>query len=473
MLAFSFSLIAFGQSYNIPNGDFENWTSNIVIEPDVYTTSNSLFGLSSANVTRSTDAAFGSYSARLETVTSSNDTIPGILLIGFPGGPQGVSGGIPFNGTPDSISGYAKFNIMPTDIGYFIVAFKKNGAIISQAVKVFIGTQNTFDRFQIPTGLNISNPPDSMVVIISSSNLNPPQIPGSYLFIDSISFMHSADVFPNNNFEDWTTTDYGSNPDYWSSLNNFAFLGFPVMSFQSNDFHGGSSAVKIISDTATLFPPFGTGALDTIAGMVFIGPPDMDRPGIPFFLRPTAMNFYSKCVVPAGSPVYASITLTRWNPSTHSRDEIGSGIYTANSSVSSYTLVTVPINYNSFDSPDTMQISFMGGDLGNGGTILPGAEFYVDDVSLTVQSELIDLGDVLNDIVIFPNPVSDKLYINLNSEESKIITIYNSNGAKVLSHNISKNGSEIDFSMFDNGIYFYNIYTDDGVFLKSGKLIKE
>ena len=67
-----------------------------------------VFGLSSANVTRSTGAAFGSYSARLETVTRLNDTIR-YFANRVSGGPQGVSGGIPFNGTPDSISGYAKF----------------------------------------------------------------------------------------------------------------------------------------------------------------------------------------------------------------------------------------------------------------------------------------------------------------------------------------------------------------------------
>ena len=91
------------------------------------------------------------------------------------------------------------------------------------------------------------------------------------------------------------------------------------MSFQSNDFHGGSSAVKIISDTATLFHHLAR-ALDTIAGMVYIGP-DMDDQDT-FFLTPYSHELLFK-MCSAGRISGLSIHyLTRWNPSTHSRDRV-------------------------------------------------------------------------------------------------------------------------------------------------------
>ena len=229
----------------------------------------------------------------------------------------------------------------------------------------------------------------------------------------------------------------------------------------------------MISDTATLQPPFGNGLLDTIAGLVFLGPPNMDNPGIPFNLRPTAINFYTKCLVPAGSQVFATITLTKWNAALQSREEIGSAMFYSDVSISSYSLQTIPINYISADSPDTMQISFMAGNMGPGGIIIPGTEYYIDDVSLTIQNEIIDANAFFHDITVFPNPVHTSLHILSNSPGNRILTIYNSTGVRIISVNISKEQSEIEFSMFPDGMYFYNTYSENGFSLGSGKFVKE
>jgi len=210
ILSISFNLNA----QQIINSDFENWSQKIINEPDSFLTSNTMVNTDSGNVIQVTDSYHGLFAAKIETVLSGNDTIQGMILIGTPGN-QTINGGIPFTGTPDSISGYVKYDIQPNDTAFFIVAFKKDGIMIGQAVANFYGTQSTYKRFSIPTYLIELNPPDTMVAIITSSNLDPPQIPGSTITIDSITFLHSSQQFPNQDFENWTEVETGEDPVGW------------------------------------------------------------------------------------------------------------------------------------------------------------------------------------------------------------------------------------------------------------------
>jgi hypothetical protein len=58
-----------------------------------------------------------------------------------------------------------------------------------------------------------------------------------------------------------------------------------------------------------------------------------------------------------------------------------------------------------------------------------------------------------SNLVIFPNPVTNDLYIKTNSEESLLIKLYNSQG-KLLQES---NETKIDFTNYSKGIYFIKI----------------
>lgn len=75
------------------------------------------------------------------------------------------------------------------------------------------------------------------------------------------------------------------------------------------------------------------------------------------------------------------------------------------------------------------------------------------------------------DIEIFPNPVSNKLHIELKTLDSAAVTIVNLEGKKVLELQLSKRQNKIDFSSLANGVYFLKIEAEG----KTGsfKLVKE
>ncbi len=77
----------------------------------------------------------------------------------------------------------------------------------------------------------------------------------------------------------------------------------------------------------------------------------------------------------------------------------------------------------------------------------------------------------MNGTFVFPNPVRDKLFIELNSNEIKSLTITNSIGQKLIELNTIQKDTELDLSSFSSGLYILTIQSGDGV--SSKKIIKE
>jgi endoglucanase len=108
----------------------------------------------------------------------------------------------------------------------------------------------------------------------------------------------------------------------------------------------------------------------------------------------------------------------------------------------------------SFDVPDgTSAIQFQllcGQDAGT---------YYFDNFSVT--GETLSLKKRSQNISIYPNPVSNKLYIE---KDVSVLTaaLYNINGKKIKSWDGQKN--EYDLSFLKNGIYFIEIITENNLF---------
>lgn len=77
----------------------------------------------------------------------------------------------------------------------------------------------------------------------------------------------------------------------------------------------------------------------------------------------------------------------------------------------------------------------------------------------------------LESVLVFPNPVIDKVTFSFNSTStSKEIFIYNSLGQEVFYELVNNQSQIISLQSFENGLYFYKI--NSGIQSISGKLIK-
>ena len=70
------------------------------------------------------------------------------------------------------------------------------------------------------------------------------------------------------------------------------------------------------------------------------------------------------------------------------------------------------------------------------------------------------------DFNIYPNPAKDVVRLSTDNRQQTIVRIYNYLGILVEEIEMNSNETEINVSDYNPGIYFFNIQTEDGNFVK-------
>jgi hypothetical protein len=100
-----------------------------------------------------------------------------------------------------------------------------------------------------------------------------------------------------------------------------------------------------------------------------------------------------------------------------------------------------------------------------------GAYFYIDDVSLE-RCDLTGLSEENEFFVnVFPNPLKDKLTVNINHNEFSEIILYDITSG-ILVQQTFTNTTTINTEQLAKGIYFYTLRNRNGI-IKNGKVIKQ
>ncbi len=73
---------------------------------------------------------------------------------------------------------------------------------------------------------------------------------------------------------------------------------------------------------------------------------------------------------------------------------------------------------------------------------------------------------------IFPNPTKNELTVQSNFNHPFEFIVYNLLGEELIRETIDSNSIRLDLSSLGDKIYFYKLFSD-GIYLKSGKIIKE
>ncbi len=288
-----------------------------------------------------------------------------------------------------------------------------------------------------------------------------------------LSINATTQTFPNAGFENWEVVGVTvEDPVGWSSANEWESFGLPQLIFKSTDAHTGGFALHAISDTATIPPPFGNGVLDTVGGILLVGPLNFDYPGIPYTDRPTDMKAWVKGTVANGDACLIMAELSKWDTNTNSRQEVGSAIYAMTSSVGNYSEITAPFDYSLPDTPDTLTLAILAGNAGPGGTVMPGNEFFVDDISLSVPVGVNEI-DNGNSINTYPNPFENSATLTFENSRNitHTLTLFDTQGRIMRTIiGIHSDRVEIERQNLTGGMYFFQLSTDKRV-VALGKLI--
>jgi hypothetical protein len=204
-----FSVIA----QQIPNGDLENWTENVLLgfeDPDDWQTPNQYTALLSIfTTTKVSDAAEGSFAARLEAKDVGGFVTPGVITLGdftvdFINNTAYLTGGIPFTDKPMALTGSWKNYPADGDFSMIIVYFTKYSADKGQTDTIGIGqmlgteTVEAWTNFSIPIEFWGTEDPDTMNLHVVSSNMLDLKL-GSIIYVDDLAFEYEASINEVNN----------------------------------------------------------------------------------------------------------------------------------------------------------------------------------------------------------------------------------------------------------------------------------
>lgn len=430
------STSAVAQYGQIANGGFENWTNTPIYDSTVdWTCSNTIDYYGNATVLQSTDAQDGVRSLELVSHPLGSDTTFGYAYHGN----EDVTIGIPYTDAFDEVQVYFKSNMPIGDSAYVMLQRFLLG--VPQGI-MFLPIANgnegswTLASVAIPAGAQ-----DSLwigLVLGDPFNDNLPT-PGSWVRFDNIQLLNASTPsanLPDHSFENWNTFSFDLADDWYTTTELFIGDGLEN-ALQTTDANSGAYALEMTTlldpdtgDTARSFASFGP--IDFFAVEPFIGASYLAVP-VDF----TGSYKYA----PAGSDVAF----------------IDMHFYAAGIEIGSHTeILSTQATYTSFTSaltisgtPDSLVFFVFSGNN-------PGSVLHVDD--LAFSGGTVEVNEISNeDYLIYPNPASDILNIELKNSAINSYEILNIDGSVVTSGDLTNSSSSIDVSQLASGTYFIKL----------------
>jgi len=197
LLSFGVLASAFAQ---IPNNDFENWTSISIEVPNTWP-------LIVGKVTKTTDAHSGSFAVRLQGDTTDGNNEHGAVLFGNSNDGKYFYDGFPIAAKPDSLIVWLKYNIAAGDTGLIFLFTQKNGITLSSNRIKITQSASGYTRKAFKINYIVSGQtPDSCILGFSANNVDSQNLkPTSFMQVDDISFSGTTLNVPNPGFENWST----------------------------------------------------------------------------------------------------------------------------------------------------------------------------------------------------------------------------------------------------------------------------
>lgn len=440
----------------IPNASFENWSASSYVSPENYPYTSNLqasYEESPTNLTKTTDAYHGTYAVKLSTLSSNDGTTFAYFLNTDPdeGDLNQWKNGFLYNEIPTGIRGYYKYNVETADSALIMVVFRKSGSSIGNYIFKIGGIKNTYTLFDFNFSPVLTQTPDSVILGAVSSDFMKHEngLPGSVLFIDSISFkgVTSQPILMNGDFENWSTYNLPSVLDNWNPKDKYK-QGVA----KTNDAKQGSFAVELTSylgkeknendeEVQRTEPGYlTTGHWSNVCNCV--------TGGIPFTNILDTLSFWYKYTPTSND--YAEVSLNfRKNGSQYD----GRVLQLSASSV--YKYVEMPFQLNT--QPDSLVLSFISSPWSHKDLSFIGSKLVLDDIKFKSQIIYTGLSEISNSDPVRIQALNSrgKYIVNYEGNASIKVSVYNTAGIKIL--NVSGITPTFELTNKPKGVYFVQI----------------
>lgn len=269
---------------------------------------------------------------------------------------------------------------------------------------------------------------------------------------------------PNGSFETWTNMGLYGNPDQWSTPNDYTSPAGGFTCIKGTPGNPGTSYIRLISTSIGSM-----GVIPAIAVCGILNTSTMQPvSGFPFTSRPENLTGNWQFMANGEDQGYISVLLSHWNPSTQSRDTVAYNDFPLPGMVMSWRNFSIPLIYKNGMNPDSAIIVASASN-SNGAVTADGSYLYLDNLSFS--GSVLTVSDTKQDgITIFPNPASDRVFIELSKKYSgnSTISVLDVSGREVFrSQHIFSNG-KISFNLqgIPDGNYFIRIISGKEVLVR-------
>ena len=451
---FVWVLLAISAAAQVPNGDFEIWMTDTIYDMyPPFNTSNAFSYISQGQPNVYTIAGCEGNGVRLETISNGQDTAQGYMILGETNG--GLGGGIPFTGQPDSLSLCLRYDIQPNDTAFIILIFKNLGVPTGISGISLTGKDTIMAERKFPISPPMS-PPDSLLILISSSNLDSLQIPGSYLELDNIGFTGTNDTIPNGDFENLESVFHES-PAHWEGANALlAALGQSPGLTKSQDAFTGSFAARIETKFLFFGPQPDTFGLIT-NGVFGAGGPLGFGNGQPYMgpANPGNIAGYYKYEPVGNDTAVGGYFFTRFNAITMQAEQVAAR-FVALPPTQGYRYFEMEADISGLPNPDSLLLIFAASDqdstvsTGQAGI---GSTLFLDGLGYGLVNDIDD--ELFANFQLYPNPASDWVEITLPDKSIWNISLRDLQGRRIKTESGIRGGEHLswDLGQLPSGTY--------------------
>jgi len=216
----------------------------------------------------------------------------------------------------------------------------------------------------------------------------------------------SVAQIPNAGFENWTSVGSYFNPDGWGTMNNTTASSGVFTATKGTPGNPGSFYLKLTSRTV------GASVVNGIAVSGELNPATLQPvSGFAFTQRPASFKGKWQHMIFGNSQGSLSVTLTRWNAGTASRETIATANKTLAGMAMSWAPFTINFVYQSGNAPDSCIIVLKA----SGSNPSDQDYLWVDDLVFEGSvAGISELPDFLNKLTIYPVPATNILNIDLD-----------------------------------------------------------
>jgi hypothetical protein len=282
----------------------------------------------------------------------------------------------------------------------------------------------------------------------------------STAFISISSFAQ----IPNFSFENWTTLGAYEVPNQWGTMNNTTKTFSVYTATKGTPGNPGSSYLKLTSTTVGPAVVNGiavSGKLDSITMKPISG--------FPYTAQPASFTGRWQHMIFGNSQGSLKATLTKWNTTSIKRDTIAIAAQGLTGMAMNWANFTINFNYWSSNAPDSCIIELRA----SGSNPTDQDYLWVDNLAFTGNVTVLkNQNTLINSIVVYPNPGSETITLNLNVKNSSrsLIELIDISGKVILTKDLGiiqgENKQVIDVSTIARGSYFIRVASENGTEIK-------